>query len=257
MLYTPITANQVTLLSMIAGFAAGVLFGSGTYFQSLAGALLLQLWLILDCVDGEVARYRRTAGICGKYVDTINHCITEPFVFLCIGFGLYVLFDNISIFVLGVLVALFIGWGSYSANLVYEIFVTGAHDGGDVVSRYRYCMDTSAANKIGTIRRIYNFCIKTPFSFSWYTVMFLIVTILDILFIAFCPGIVIGGLTITFGPTIDVVHLAGIDYNLHFNFLSIYFIFFSIVGIIRGIVKIHNNFQSVCQYQQDAEQRQS
>lgn len=257
LLYTPITANQVTLLSMIAGFAAGVLFGFGTHFQSLAGALLLQLWLILDCVDGEVARYRGTTGICGKYVDTLNHCMTEPFVFLCVGFGLYVLFDNISIFVLGVLVALFLVWSSYSANLVYEIFVTGMHDMGGVVSRHRSCMDTSAVNKIGTIRRIYNFCIKTPFSFSWYTVMFLIVTIIDMLFIAFHPDVVIGGLTIAFGPTMDIIHLDGIDHKLHFNFLYLYFIFFSIVSITRSIVRMQSNFQEVRQYQRDAKQQQS
>ena len=258
LLYTPITANQVTLLSITTGFAAGVLFGSGTYFQSLAGALLLQLWLILDCVDGEVARYRGTTGICGKYVDTLNHCITEPFVFLCIGFGLHALFDNISIFVLGVLVALFMVWSSYSANLVYEIFVTGMHDMGDVVDIYMFRMKEKTINKVSTIRHIYNSCVKVPFSFSWYTVMILIATMLDILFIAFCPDIAIGGLTIAFGPDMDIIHLTGIfDHGLNFNFLYIYFIFFSIVSIIRGIVRIHNDFQGVCRYQQDAKQRQS
>lgn len=259
LLHTSITANHVTLFTIVLGLAAGILFSFGTYPHILAGALLLQLWLILDCVDGEIARYRGTAGICGKYIESLDHYITEPFTVVCVGYGLYVLLDDVSIFVLGVLVALLMVWSSISANLVYcVIFVAGVHDRGDVVSRYRFCVDTGAAYKISTIRRIYNSCIKFPTTSTSFTVFLLFLTVLDILFINFCPDVSAGSLTLIFGPDVDVIYLSGIfDHGLHFNFLYIYFIFFSIVSIIREIVRIHNNFQGVCRYQRDAKQLQS
>jgi phosphatidylglycerophosphate synthase len=250
LLHTSITANHVTLFTIVLGLAAGILFSFGTYLHILAGALLLQLWLILDCVDGEIARYRGSAGICGKYVESLDHYITEPFTVVCVGYGLYMLLDAISIFVLGVLVALLMVWSSSSANLIYYvIFVTGVQDMGDVVNKYRFCMGKSAAYKISTIRRIYNSCIKFPTTLTSFTVFLLFLTVLDILFINFCPDVSAGSLTLIFGPDVDVIHLNGIfDHGLHFNFLYIYFIFFSIVSIIREIVRIHNNFQGVCRY---------
>ncbi|MEA3323713.1 MAG: CDP-alcohol phosphatidyltransferase family protein [Euryarchaeota archaeon] len=259
LLHTSITANHVTLFTIVLGLAAGILFSFGTYSYILAGALLLQLWLIFDCVDGEIARYRGTAGICGKYIESLDHCITEPFTVVCVGYGLYVLLDVVSIFVLGVLVALFMVWSSSSANLVYcVIFVAGMHDMGDMVSRYRFYEGKGAAYKISTIRHIYNSYIKFPTTPTSFTVFLLLLTVLDILFINFCPDFSAGSLTLIFGPDTDVIYISGIfDHGLHFNFLYIYFLFFSIVSIIRGIVKIHNNFQGVCRYQQDAKQQQS
>ncbi|MGP8322999.1 MAG: CDP-alcohol phosphatidyltransferase family protein [Methanosarcinaceae archaeon] len=259
LLRTSVTANNVTLFTIVLGLAAGIMFSFGTYLHILAGALLLQLWLILDCVDGEIARYRGTAGICGKYIESLDHCITEPFTVVCVGYGLYVLLDAVSIFVLGVLVALLMVWSSSSSNLVYYvIFVTGMHDTGDVINRNQSCVDTSAAHKVSTIRRIYNSCIKFPTTLTSFTVFLLFLTVLDILFINFCPDVSAGGLTLIFGPDSDVIHLSGIfDHGLHFNFLCVYFIFFSIVSIIRGIVRIHSNFQGACRYQQDAQQQQS
>ena len=259
LLHTSITANNVTLFTIVLGLAAGIMFSFGTYLHILAGALLLQLWLIFDCVDGEIARYRRTAGICGKYIESLDHCITEPFTVVCVSYGLYVLLDSISIFVLGVLVALLLVWSSSSANLVYYvIFITGVHDMGDVVNRHQSCVGNSAAYKVSTIRRIYKSCIKFPTTLTSFTVLLLFLTVLDIISTNFFPDISAGGLTLIFGPDSDVMYLNGIfDHGLHFNFLYLYFIFFSIVSITRSIVRIHNNFQGVCRYQQDAKQRRS
>jgi len=253
LLCTSVTANQVTFLTMVLGLIAGVLFSFGTPSYVLAGALLLQLWLIFDCVDGEIARYKRTTGVCGKYTESLNHYVTEPFIVACVGFGLYVLFDNVVIFALGALVALLMSSSFVSSNLIYTLFVMHK-----ITNEKIYRMSGAITDNSTTIRCIYNFCFKfltTPTSFM---VILLIVTMLDILFIAFFPDIAIGGLTIAFGPDMDIIHLTGIfDHGLNFNFLYIYFIFFSIVSIIRGIVRIHNDFQRVCRYQQDAKQRQS
>lgn len=253
LLRTSVTANQVTFFTIVLGLIAGVLFSFGTHSYMLAGALLLQLWLIFDCVDGEIARYKGTAGICGKYMESLDHYVTEPFIIACVGFGLYVLFDNVVIFALGALVALLMSSSFVSSNLIYTLFVMHK-----ITNENIYRMSGAITDNSTTIRCIYNFCFKSLTTPTSFMVILLIATMLDILFIAFCPDIAIGGLTIAFGPDMNIIHLTGIfDHKLHFNFLYIYFIFFSIVSITRSIVRMLNNFQEVCQYQRNAKQRQS
>ena len=57
-----VSPNTVTLLSLLVGFIAAYVAAQGSY---LAGGSLLLLSLILDCVDGEIARYKNcTLHVC-------------------------------------------------------------------------------------------------------------------------------------------------------------------------------------------------
>ena len=64
-----VSANAVTILSGVLGVLAAVLFGTGVYGGLLAGAALLQVSLVLDCVDGEIARATRTFSSFGAWLD--------------------------------------------------------------------------------------------------------------------------------------------------------------------------------------------
>ena len=64
-----VSANAVTILSGVLGVLAAVLFGTGVYGGLLAGAVLLQVSLVLDCVDGEIARATRTFSAFGAWLD--------------------------------------------------------------------------------------------------------------------------------------------------------------------------------------------
>jgi hypothetical protein len=72
-----VPANAVTSLSFAVGVAAGVLFGLGAYASLVAGALLLQVSLVLDCVDGEIARATRTRTPFGAWLDGATDRIKE------------------------------------------------------------------------------------------------------------------------------------------------------------------------------------
>ena len=108
LLYTPITGNQVTILMLIAGVAAGTLFISGNYWYSIAGALLFMLSILLDLVDGEVARYRKASSLRGWYLDRLTHNIVYPYIFVGISFGGYADFHDIRIFIFGFSASLFV-----------------------------------------------------------------------------------------------------------------------------------------------------
>jgi len=74
-LRTTITANQVTLARVCCGLAGGVCFCFGSGLPSLAGALLLLVSYLLDCVDGEVARLRGSSSLTGATIDYFSHSI--------------------------------------------------------------------------------------------------------------------------------------------------------------------------------------
>ncbi|WP_345017006.1 CDP-alcohol phosphatidyltransferase family protein [Actinomadura keratinilytica] len=81
------TPNQLTYLMMVCGVAAGVVVSLPVepLWTALGGALLIQAYLLLDCVDGEVARYLRQTSVTGVFLDRIGHYLSE--VALLIGLG--------------------------------------------------------------------------------------------------------------------------------------------------------------------------
>jgi phosphatidylglycerophosphate synthase len=72
-----LTPNQVTAVSVVVGLAAAALFAVGEPAALVAGALLLQLSLVLDCVDGDVARYTRRFSPMGAWLDASTDRLKE------------------------------------------------------------------------------------------------------------------------------------------------------------------------------------
>lgn len=83
---TKITPNQLTYLMVVVG----VIGGAALLIPGLTGAILavvlFQIYLLLDCVDGEVARWRKQTSITGVYLDRIGHYLCEAA--LLVGFGI-------------------------------------------------------------------------------------------------------------------------------------------------------------------------
>ncbi len=78
---TPVTPNQVTVVSGLIGIAAGVSIGLGGYWNAVMGALLLQLSVVFDDVDGELARLKRLFSDCGEMLDNTMDTVTHLAVF--------------------------------------------------------------------------------------------------------------------------------------------------------------------------------
>jgi hypothetical protein len=74
---TPLSANAVTFLMIPVGLAAGLVLTLPGLAPAVGAALLAQLWLLLDCCDGEVARWRRTFSPKGPYLDALGHYVIE------------------------------------------------------------------------------------------------------------------------------------------------------------------------------------
>ncbi|WP_168207641.1 CDP-alcohol phosphatidyltransferase family protein [Microlunatus elymi] len=87
LLPTGISANAVTWWIAIIGLlAAAVLIFPG-WWPFLACAVLIQFSIMIDCTDGEIARWRDQRSAAGVYIDRICHYVTE--MALPIGFGIH------------------------------------------------------------------------------------------------------------------------------------------------------------------------
>lgn len=68
------------------------LVGSGLQLLSggwiVLGAALLVLYYVLDCVDGEVARFRKVENIKWGYYEYLFHMLVKPVSFVAVGYGL-------------------------------------------------------------------------------------------------------------------------------------------------------------------------
>ena len=81
------TPNQVTLLSFAIGLYSAYSFSRGTFLSTLLGAILLQVSIIVDCVDGELARYTRKFSKLGAWLDAVTDRVKEYLVFLGLAYG--------------------------------------------------------------------------------------------------------------------------------------------------------------------------
>ncbi|MEU9506986.1 DUF5941 domain-containing protein [Micromonospora sp. NPDC048170] len=79
--------TAVTMISVAFAVAAAVLFGVGGRPALVVGAVLLYLGFVLDCVDGQVARYTRHFSAWGGWLDTMADRAKEYVVYAGLGFG--------------------------------------------------------------------------------------------------------------------------------------------------------------------------
>jgi hypothetical protein len=84
------TPNQVTIASFAIGLYAAFLFAQGDTWSLIVGAILLQVSIIVDCVDGELARYTRKFSELGAWLDAITDRAKEYAVFLGLAYGAFV-----------------------------------------------------------------------------------------------------------------------------------------------------------------------
>lgn len=72
---TPLSANGMTVISILTGLAGASLLRFQGRRELWAGALLLLLYAILDCADGQLARARKTSSRLGRILDGMSDYI--------------------------------------------------------------------------------------------------------------------------------------------------------------------------------------
>ena len=79
------TANMVSYLSALVAIVACVCFVMG---KPIVGAILINLWLVFDCADGNIARSVKKECY-GDFADAMSSYVCVGIMFACIGFCAY------------------------------------------------------------------------------------------------------------------------------------------------------------------------
>jgi phosphatidylglycerophosphate synthase len=77
--------NAVTAAFIVCGIAAGVVIAFGGLASAIAGAALIQAYLLFDCSDGELARWSKRTSAAGVYLDGVGHYLGESALLVGLG----------------------------------------------------------------------------------------------------------------------------------------------------------------------------
>jgi phosphatidylglycerophosphate synthase len=82
---TRVTPNGLTWSLIVCGLAAAALLTLPSAWAALGTVAFIQLQQLLDCSDGELARWRRQTGPVGIYIDRIAHYVTDAGMAAAVG----------------------------------------------------------------------------------------------------------------------------------------------------------------------------
>ena len=83
LMHTAVTPNQVTAICCLLGLSAGATLSLGSWPALILGGLLLQLSIVLDCVDGQLARAK---GLTSQWGEVLDHT-SDDLIFLLVSFA--------------------------------------------------------------------------------------------------------------------------------------------------------------------------
>lgn len=98
--------NATTALRALFGLAAVVTLAQPQWFWWRVGSLLLTVHVVMDMVDGNVARFRNQASYYGKFIDGLVDMLVYALMFVAAGIGLARAQGGIAWVIAGALIGL-------------------------------------------------------------------------------------------------------------------------------------------------------
>ena len=86
---TPVTPNQVTIISLILGIASAAFFSHGAHTYTIIAGLFYFISTVFDQCDGEVARHKQMTSDFGKTFDIIVDSIVNATITIGITIAIY------------------------------------------------------------------------------------------------------------------------------------------------------------------------
>lgn len=84
-----VSAFIASIISMIIAIIACILIALPNPLTRIVGVVLIPIWHIFDCVDGNIARYTKTASDFGSAVDAICGYFVDAYLPLSLGVAAY------------------------------------------------------------------------------------------------------------------------------------------------------------------------
>ncbi len=84
-----ISPNLITISSFLIGVVAAWCFACGDHLHLIIGALLVQLSFAVDCMDGQLARYRQQFSKLGAWLDRVSDRVKDFIYFFSLAWGFF------------------------------------------------------------------------------------------------------------------------------------------------------------------------
>lgn len=117
-----LSANCVSVISIFVAVGACGLIMAGKQL-AWTGVVLFLLWDVFDCIDGNIARVKKTASLLGEYMDAISGYTAPAFIYLSIGVAAY---NEPGVITLGVWIIVIGAAASLSdllSRIIYQKFL--------------------------------------------------------------------------------------------------------------------------------------
>jgi phosphatidylglycerophosphate synthase len=98
---TNITPNQITTFWLLLQLFASGLMLFGEYYLNVLGIILFTVAMLLDYVDGQIARIKKISSAKGIYLEQLGIHFGSPIFFLCFGVGTGIAYNNVIYFGIG------------------------------------------------------------------------------------------------------------------------------------------------------------
>jgi hypothetical protein len=82
---TRVSPDGLTWLLIVSGIAASLVLTIPHWWAAVIALVLIQLQGLIDCMDGELARWRQRTGPVGIYLDRIGHYVTDAGLAVAVG----------------------------------------------------------------------------------------------------------------------------------------------------------------------------
>ena len=83
------SAWGASVISVLVALAGSCCFMADSAICRIIGVCLIEFWLVLDCVDGNIARVKKTSSEMGDFIDALSGYYVTGFVYFCVGIAAY------------------------------------------------------------------------------------------------------------------------------------------------------------------------
>lgn len=86
--HTNVKPNHITILSFAFVIVGSIFLLYGGYVYQVLGATFALVYMILDCVDGSIARVKNLCSKFGKWLDGVIGFVSHPILIFCLAMGI-------------------------------------------------------------------------------------------------------------------------------------------------------------------------
>ena len=157
-----ITPDQVTVISMLVGWVSAVLFAVPSRVTILLAALGLELYYVLDSVDGQLARVTGKTSKTGAFFDILLNYLVHPLPFLFIGLNQTFVTGHWIWTVGGAVAGLSYVWLGVTWNVRAHVLFDSLREPGSVVSleNLEEEREREKMEKVSLPRKVFSFVHK-------------------------------------------------------------------------------------------------